>query len=229
MTKTKATLILATMVVTCSGTAVQSAKAAPPATKPDAEVALAKLKEGNVRYVSGQSTVLRIDPARRELTATSGQHPVATILGCADARVPPEIVFDQKFANLFVIRVAGNVTGISEVASAEYGVHYLGTPLVVVLGHSACGAVKAAVDKTPLEGKLPKLVQMISPAVENAHAANPKLTGDAFTEAAVEENVRYQMSTLLKQSDLIRKANSAGKIKVVGAIRDIMTGKIRWL
>ncbi len=223
--------IVLSVAVLCVVKTNFSATAAPaaPAAKPTAEAALAKLKEGNIRYVGGKSTVLRIDPIRRELTATSGQHPIATILGCADARVPPEIVFDQKFANLFVIRVAGNVTGVSEVASAEYGVHYLGTPLVVVLGHSACGAVKAAVDKTPLEGKLPKLIEMITPAVDNAHAANPKLKGDAFTEAAVEENVRYQMSTLLKQSDLIRKANSAGKIKVVGAVRDIMTGKIHWL
>lgn len=197
--------------------------------KPSAEDALTKLKDGNKRYMAGASSVLRIDPVRREQTATKGQKPVATILGCSDSRVPPEIVFDQKFGNLFIIRVAGNVTGTSEIASAEFGVQYLGTPLVVVLGHSACGAVQAAVEKTPLDGKLPKLVELISPAVDQVKKANSKLTGKELMEAAVEQNVRYQMSELTSKSDVLKKALADKKVMIVGAIRDINSGNVRWL
>ena len=198
-------------------------------TAPTPEGALKKLKDGNMRYLSGLSSVPRIDVERREQTATKGQRPIATILGCSDARVPPEIVFDQKFGNLFVIRVAGNVTGISEVASAEYGVHYLKTPLVVVLGHSACGAVQAAVEKTPLDGKLPKLVELISPAVDAAKKAHPGLAGAELMEAAVEENVRHQISELTTKSDLLKNAIASKKLTVIGAVRDIKSGKVRWL
>lgn len=155
------------------------------ADTPTAKDALEKLKAGNMRYLSGVSSVPRVDPQRREETATRGQKPIATILGCSDARVPPELVFDQKFGNLFIIRVAGNVTGTSEIASVEYGVQYLGTPLVVVLGHSACGAVQAAVEKTPLDGKLPRLVELIAPAVDAAKKAKPGLKGQELMEAAV--------------------------------------------
>ncbi len=216
--------ILALMVSLSVSSQVISAE-----TPPSPEAALKKLKEGNVRYLSGLSNVPRIDVERREQTATKGQRPIATVLGCSDARVPPEIVFDQKFGNLFVIRVAGNVTGISEVASAEYGVHYLKTPLVVVLGHSACGAVQAAVEKTPLDGKLPKLVELITPAVDAAKKAHPGAEGAALMEAAVEENVRHQMNELTTKSDLIKSAIASKKITVIGAIRDIKNGKIRWL
>lgn len=187
------------------------------------------LVAGNTRYMTGQSSIPRIDPARREQTATEGQFPVATILGCSDARVPPEIIFDQKFGKLFVIRVAGNVTGESEIASAEYGVHYLKTPLVVVLGHSACGAVKATADNAELKGKLPKLVSLIQPAVDEVKKNRKESDTSNFVEDCVEQNVRHQMKKLIEGSDLIRDAQKNDRVKVVGAIRDIKTGKVRWL
>lgn len=193
------------------------------------QLSLKKLKEGNKRYMSGKPTAPRVDAERRELTATEGQKPIATILGCSDARVPPEIVFDQKFGDLFIIRVAGNVTGISEIASVEYGTQYLGTPVVVVLGHSSCGAVQAAVEKTPLDGKLPKLVELISPAVDKAKKANPKTTGAKLLDAAVEANVRHQIRELTTKSETIKKLVDSKKIQIVGAVRDIMTGSVRWL
>ncbi|HNB22556.1 MAG TPA: carbonic anhydrase [Candidatus Melainabacteria bacterium] len=199
------------------------------AESPTAQDALEKLKAGNMRYLSGVSSVPRIDPERREQTATKGQKPIATILGCSDSRVPPELVFDQKFGNLFIIRVAGNVTGTSEIASVEYGVQYLGTPLVVVLGHSACGAVQAAVEKTPLDGKLPKLVELIAPAVDAAKKANPNLRGEKLMEAAVEANVRHQIKELTGKSDLLKKAIETKKLTIVGGIRNINTGSVRWL
>ncbi len=186
----------------------------------DSKSSLDSLVAGNARYMTGKSSIPRIDPERREITATKGQKPIATILGCSDARVPPEIIFDQNFGKLFVIRVAGNVTGISEIASAEYGVHYLGTPLVVVLGHSSCGAVQAAVDNTELKGKLPKLISMIQPAITEAKKNKTDY---------VEENVRYQMKQLLSGSDVIQEAVKSKKIKVVGAVRDIKSGQVHWL
>ncbi|MBX9668656.1 MAG: carbonic anhydrase [Candidatus Obscuribacterales bacterium] len=193
------------------------------------QVSVAKLKDGNKRYVDGHPTAPRVDTERREITAKEGQKPIATILGCSDSRVPPEIVFDQKFGNLFVIRVAGNVTGTSEIASVEYGVQALGTPLVVVLGHSACGAVQAAVEKTPLDGKLPKLVELIAPAVDKAKTANPDVIGSKLMDAAVEENVRHQISELTAKSETLKNAVDSKKIQIVGAVRDLMSGEIRWL
>lgn len=196
-------------------TSIQQANAADTSKE-----SLDSLTQGNARYMTGKSTIPRIDPERREITATKGQFPIATILGCSDARVPPEIIFDQKFGKLFIIRVAGNITGESEIASAEYGVHYLKTPLLVVLGHSSCGAVQAAVDNAELKGKLPKLISMIQPAVDEAK----KNKSDY-----VEENVRYQMKQLLAGSDVIKEAVKAKTVKVVGAVRDIKTGKVTWL
>jgi len=195
----------------------------------DSENALNALVAGNNRYMTGQSSIPRIDPQRREQTATEGQFPIATILGCSDARVPPEIIFDQKFGKLFVIRVAGNVTGTSEIASAEYGVHYLKTPLVVVLGHSACGAVKATAESAELKGKLPKLISLIQPAVDEAKKNRKESDKTDFVEDCVEQNVRFQIKKLVEGSDLIGEAESNKTIKVVGAIRDIRTGKVRWL
>lgn len=217
-------LLAASLVLLSTMSAGQCADSANPT-----DASLAKLKEGNTRYLSGHSSIPRIDNERRETTATKGQKPIATILGCSDSRVPPEIVFDQKFGNLFVIRVAGNVTGTSEIASTEYGVHYLGTPLVVVLGHTACGAVQAAVDKSQLDGKLPKLVELISPAVDKARKDHPKASGSELMEAAVEENVRHQMAELTANSDVLKKAVDTKKVRIVGAVRDILTGRVRWL
>ncbi len=213
---------LTLIAATCS---LQAALADPTETKKS----LDSLTAGNIRYLSGKSTIPRVDPERREITATEGQFPIATVLGCSDARVPPEIIFDQKFGKLFVIRVAGNVTGVSEIASAEYGVHYLKTPLVVVLGHSSCGAVQAAVANTPLKGKLPKLVGLIQPAVDEARKKRSKSDKSDFEDDCIKQNVRYQMKKLLEGSDLISGDVKANKVKVVGAIRDIKTGKVQWL
>ncbi|MBK9205444.1 MAG: hypothetical protein IPL73_24075 [Candidatus Obscuribacter sp.] len=110
---------------------------------PDA--ALKSLKAGNARYIDGKSIHPRIDAERRRATALEGQTPIAAVLGCADSRVPPEIVFDQGFADLFVVRVAGNVCAMPELASIEYSVAALKVPLIVVFGHTKCGAVEAAI------------------------------------------------------------------------------------
>lgn len=205
----------------------------PESSKPDpertADAVLKRLQAGNQRYMSGRSIHSRFDAQRRMETAEQGQKPYATVLGCSDARVPPEVVFDQGFADIFVIRVAGNVCGESELASAEYGTKYLGTQLLVVLGHSKCGAVDATVKGAELEGSLPKLVAMIEPAVEKTKREHPSLKDEALLNESIENNVRQTIDQVVKGSSVLRELVSSNKLKVVGAVRDITTGKIHWI
>lgn len=191
--------------------------------------ALQKLKEGNGRYMKGETLYARVDPARRVSTAIEGQKPIASVLSCSDARVPPEIIFDQRFANLFVVRVAGNVCGISELASLEYGVKHLNTPLVVVLGHSQCGAVQAAMSGAQLDGNLPRLMEMMGPMVTRVKAENPKLKDSELSDTAVRNNVWHSIEELLRNSPTVATAVKNKSIKLVGAVRDIKAGTVTWL
>ncbi|MCA9805364.1 MAG: carbonic anhydrase [Cyanobacteria bacterium HKST-UBA02] len=217
-------LILSLIFVVGLALAPESMAADPPTP----EQALAELKAGNARYLAGVSKHPRIDPASRLKTAKFGQKPIASVLSCADARVPVELIFDKGFGELFVVRVAGNVCKTAELASLEYGSLYLGTPLIVVLGHSDCGAVKAAISEAELKGSLPLLMDVIRPAVARARKKSPDAKKDDFTDKAIEENVRLSIESILK-SPGIKKAVDAKKVLVVGAIRDLKSGKIRWL
>lgn len=191
--------------------------------------ALQKLKEGHARYLQGIQKFPKADPVRRLQTAVEGQKPIATILGCSDARVPTEAVFDRAYGDLFIVRVAGNVCQMAELASIEYGVNYLNTPLVLVLGHSKCGAVKAAVAGSELSGSLPRLMEEIRPAVESAQKKQSGLAGDALVDSAIKENVWKSIEELLKGSPQIRKRVQDKKVLIVGAIRDIKHGTVSWL
>lgn len=188
-----------------------------------------RLKEGNTRYLSGKSIHPRFDAAKRQQTAREGQKPIATILGCSDARVPPEMVFDQGFGDLFVVRVAGNVCAVAELASIEYGVKYLHTPLIVVMGHSKCGAVDGALSGAELKGSLPKLMSLISPVTDKTKASNPKLKGNALLDAAVEDNVRNSIAEILKNSPGLAQLVKEKKLMIVGGVRNIEDGTIRWI
>lgn len=200
-----------------------------PDSAPTPDEALKQLQAGNLRYLSGIQKFPKIDPVRRSRTAEEGQKPIATVLGCADARVPVETSFDKAFGEIFVVRVAGNVCQMAELASIEYGVNYLKTPLVVVLGHSQCGAVAAAVSEASLSGSLPKLMDEIRPAVTRAKEVAPKLTGEALTNEAIKQNVWKSIEDVFTGSPIIAKACKEHKVKIVGAIRNIKTGKITWL
>lgn len=216
---------LISLLFTFSALACQAAVAG----ESSAEQVLEALKLGNQRYMTGKSIHVRIDPIARERTARHGQKPIATVLGCSDARVPPEVIFDQGFGELFIIRVAGNVCSTAELASVEYGVKYLKTPLVVVLGHSKCGAVDAAVSGAELKGSLPKLIEMITPAVTEAKSKQPAASGDALLNAAIEANVRKSIADLLNNSPGLKDACDNKTMMVVGAVRDIEHGGITWL
>ncbi|MBP6351634.1 MAG: carbonic anhydrase [Candidatus Obscuribacter sp.] len=206
---------LALLASTCSALADVSSDAA-----------LKALKAGNARYIVGKSDHPRIDAERRRATALEGQTPIAAILGCADSRVPPEIVFDQGFADLFVVRVAGNVCAMPELASIEYSVAALKVPLIVVFGHTKCGAVDAAIKNKPLPGSLPDLVKMIRPAVEEAE--KEKGAGDDLLTRATERNV-VKIIEDLKKSPVIKAAIDAKQLKIVGAMRHIKDGHVSWL
>jgi carbonic anhydrase len=193
------------------------------------DVAMQRLTEGNGRFVQGTSTHPDATAARREETAKLGQHPFVTILSCSDSRVPLELVFDQGIGDIFVVRVAGNVCGPSEMGSVEYGVDHVGTPLLVVLGHSQCGAVTAATMSADVHGAIKPLVARITPAVKEAQAAHPDTHGKDLLPAATEANVWNSIKELLTQSHATRELVKHGKLKVVGAIYDVKSGKVRWL
>ena len=193
----------------------------------DPAAALARLLEGNARYAGNT-------PANRDFSAgraarSAAQHPVACIVGCADARVPPDLVFDQGPGDLFVVRVAGNFVNTDSLASLEYGVSVLRTPLILVLGHSDCGAVKATIDvmKTDvaLPGHLPALIEAIRPAVDLAEKARAR---DPLAEA-IAQNVRHTVSRVALAGPIIAEAVNRGQVKVVGSYYDIATGRVALL
>lgn len=187
-----------------------------------------ELKNGNQRFVTGKATHPRAD--RERIAETSkGQHPSVTVLTCADSRVPVEMIFDQGIGDVFVIRVAGNVCGPSELGSLDYAIEHLHTPLVVILGHEKCGAVTAVAQEGDLPGTLAPLSKRIKPAVEETRKTNPNLKDDALVRAAVRTNVNQAIADLLTRSDAAGKDVLAGKLMVVGAVYDIGTGEVEWL
>lgn len=197
-----------------------------------AEKSLVRLREGNQRYLDGNvSSSGSITEAGQE-QLVQGQNPHTIILGCADSRVPVELIFDQQAGDLFVVRVAGNVAATSQIASIEYAVANLGTPLVVVLGHTQCGAVAAAVnhlidDETPPTPALQALVSLIQPGIESLQDA---YNGDkeALNLQAMRHNVSHSVTSLIEGSELLRESVSSGQIQIVGAEYSIATGGVEF-
>ena len=190
-----------------------------PAASVSADAALAKLKEGNLRFASSEVSQSKPTAARRAETAQE-QHPFAIILGCADSRTAPELIFDQNLGDLFVIRTAGNLVDDHALGSIEYAVAHLGARLVVVLGHQRCGAVKAALESDHAPGHIESLVHDIQPAVK---AAKGK-PGDALS-ATVTENARQVAAQIKAKAAL---GDLAKEVRIVSAVYDLDTGKIDW-
>jgi carbonic anhydrase len=186
--------------------------------------ALQRLMEGNARYAANRPTVR--DYSATRVARSKAQYPIAAILGCADSRVSPEVVFDQALGELFVVRVAGNTVNMDGIASLEYAVQFLGVPLIMVLGHSGCGAVAAAVkvvkENAKLPGHLPELIESIKPAV-TAAALHPN---ENLTAAATLENVRQNVTRLSTSDLVINKFVTDGKVKVVGGVYEIDSGRV---
>ncbi len=194
-----------------------------------ADEALSRLKAGADRYLEGKLQHPNQSRERRALTYGQGQHPFAAVLGCSDSRVPVELIFDQGIGDIFVVRVAGNVAQADEIGSIEYAVDHLATPVVVVLGHSHCGAVTAVVENAKVTPNIASLVAPIRPAVAKAKAENPEASKEVLLNAAIRDNVLQAMSDLFQKSPLIKAQVKAKKTRVVGALYEIDTGRVQWL
>jgi len=185
--------------------------------------ALERLREGNARFVS--HAMKRRDWSAKVAATTSGQFPYAAILACMDSRAPVEVVFDQGLGDVFAVRVAGNVVNDDELGSLEYAVK-VGTKLIVVLGHTSCGAVKGAIDDVQL-GHLTGLLAKIRPAVAAANCSSSK--DEACVTAVAERNVRQSMQEIRDRSPYLKKYLDAGTVGLIGAMYDVATGKVTFL
>ncbi|MBY0273855.1 carbonic anhydrase, partial [Candidatus Binatia bacterium] len=199
------------------------AKSTPP-THPAAatpDEAIAALKAGNERFVNQKPQVRDTDEIEKIWTSiTGGQAPFATVLGCADSRLAPELIFDQFFGDVFVVREAGNIADSpTNLGSLEYGQAVLGSKLVLVLGHTSCGAVKAAFGKGDPGGNIQAIVDAIRPGIAGAKTV----------EDATVANVRAVQARIRDKSAILRDAEKAGKIKIVGGVYTIATGTVSWL
>jgi carbonic anhydrase len=218
-------LLLGASAMLMSGIARAKENKKPPkpqnVVSPDA--ALERLEEGNERYVEGVTR--RYDFKYERKALASGQNPYAAILSCADSRIAPEFAFDSGRGDLFVCRVAGNFANDDSVASLEYAVSVLSTPLILVLGHDACGAVDATIkslkDNTTLPGHLPSLVEGLAPAVKAVSGYG----GDVLANS-IKQNVIDTVAKLKSVTPILSAAASQGKIKVVGGIYRLRSGKV---
>ena len=190
--------------------------------------ALARLKEGNLRFVSGRVRHAHQAAAWREHLKES-QEPFATILACSDSRVPPELVFDQGFGDLFVIRAAGNVVALDVIGSLQYAIRHLHTSLIVVMGHESCGAVTAAVEVLRGRGDEPRYIAALVNAIEPGFKGLPaELKGADRVRMAVEANVRWSMRQLAELPEG-KLALEQKRITLVGAVYELDTGTVRFL
>lgn len=186
--------------------------------------ALEMLKEGNQRFINGTPAKPRQDYSRL-IEVAAGQKPFATIVGCSDSRVPNEIIFDQGLGDLFIVRTAGQVSTYASWGSIEFAEEVLGTRLIVVLGHTQCGAVQAAVNLPEVPGHIVTLINAIKPAVEKAKEKHPH----DLVNASIQENVRMQVDQLKKLEPVLARRVREGSLMIVGAVYDLNTGRVEFL
>ena len=194
-----------------------------------AREALERLREGNRRFVSDVRNDVRVTSQTRRNELAAGQEPFAIILGCSDSRVPAEIVFDQGLGDLFVIRVAGNIVASSQVGSVEFAAARFGTRLVVVLGHSQCGAVLATLEELQLatgnqSWNLRSIVDRVRPSVEALLATELRHNPDALVRQAVRANIRVSANHLRHGSEVLEELIQRNGLLVVGAEYSLETG-----
>ncbi|MEK2690450.1 carbonic anhydrase family protein [Bdellovibrio sp. GT3] len=192
------------------------------------EQELQALKEGNQRFVAG---TLRNHDYRYQIDKTKdGQKPYAVVLSCLDSRIPVEVVFDQGIGELFVARVAGNIENNDILGSMEFGTAAMGAKLVVVMGHTKCGAVKGACNNVKL-GHLTALLDKIQPAVRQVKKSTSGFNPESYdhVDLVSEENVKQTVARIRKSSEIIRKLEEEGKVRIVGAMYDISTGNVKFM
>jgi len=194
------------------------------------EKALELLKEGNQRFLRGTPRERKLN--QQVIETAYGQYPFASIIGCIDSRVPTSLIFDQGIGSLFSARVAGNIVNDDILGSLEFACKLAGAKLVVVLGHTSCGAVKGACDQAEL-GNLTALLSKINPAVlavtepENPEERTSK--NAAFVDAVALENVRLTVQNVRTYSNVLRSMEKEGAIKIIGAMYDVTTGEVKFL
>lgn len=209
-----------------AGHAAAASGKADPAAKLLRDASLMLLREGNSRFVTGKPQHPHQD-AERRVDVARGQEPFATVLACSDSRDPVELIFDRGVGDLFVVRVAGNIAGLSELATVEYGVGHLNTPMLVVMGHTKCGAVTAVATGAELHGHLHALAEKIQPAVEKTKQAKPE--PDELVPRCIQANVWQTIEDIIKQSSVVREKLAEGKLSIVGAVYDLEQGRVSWL
>jgi len=190
-------------------------------TTPTAAVEI--LKEGNARFVAGKP--VPHDHNARVIATASGQFPIAAVVSCMDSRASAELVFDQGVGDIFSLRVAGPVVDSNFLGSLEFAVKVIGVKLIVVMGHTECGAVKGAIDDVKL-GNLTALLADIRPAVVAAGPPAGTSKDKAFVDRVAEQNVRLGMKAIREHSPLLKAALDAGQVGLVGAMYDVATGKV---
>jgi len=195
-----------------------AAQPTPKALSPDA--ALKRLLDGNKRFVQQKRENPNQSLTRLHQVAQA-QHPFTAMLSCSDSRVPSEIIFDQGFGDLFVVRVAGNVVTTEGIGSLEFATAVLGAPLIVVLGHKRCGAVTAAVKGEPLPGRIGTFVEDIKPSIAKVKGSS----GDLVDQTVI-ANVQYQVAILQQTSTILTQLMQSGKLKIVGGRYDLDTGEV---
>lgn len=207
--------------------AAQTTKEEQAALTPDA--VLADLIRGNERFLSGNLNALEIE--KRIANSAKGQYPKAAVLSCVDSRVPVELIFDQGIGDIFVARVAGNIIDEELVGSMEFAARLAGARLMFVLGHSSCGAIKAACDGAQL-GHLTTVLARIQPAVDAVKGFKPEERNSAnkeFVEKVCEEHVRQTIATIREGSPVLAEMEASGQIRIVGGIYSLDTGKVTLL
>lgn len=188
---------------------------------------LARLRSGNERFVAGTPTEHNL--LEQAVATADGQFPLAAVLGCIDSRVPVEAVFDAGIGDMFVARSAGNVVDADVLGGFEFATELAGAKLIVVLGHSACGAVKGACDGAEL-GNLTQLLSKIAPAVEaeSGNAPSPGSGDSAFVQRVIATNVANVVAEIRGRSEVLAAREAAGDLKIVGAVYDLASGVISW-
>jgi carbonic anhydrase len=221
--------LLATGVLATGALVSGGASAADPVAKTtlSADQALQMMKEGNDRFVT-EAPFRAVQGRERRVELARGQAPFCVLVGCSDSRVPPELLFGRGLGELFIIRNAGNTIDTAAMGSVEYGVGVLGCPLVVVLGHEACGAVAAAIDvverNATFPGVIGEMIQPIIPAVLSVRGGGQ----DGLLDRAVVANARRVAGRLKTQSPILQQAIAAGRLKVVAARYDLDDGDVSW-
>jgi carbonic anhydrase len=195
--------------------------------------AIKRLKEGNERFVSGVRSMEMILNQQQRSHLVKGQEPFAIILGCSDSRVPAELVFDQGLGDLFVIRIAGNIVAPSQIGSVEFAIAKFQTPLVVVLGHSNCGAVCATIDALKGESEAPSsnelsIVNRIRPVVEPLLETELRHNTEKLIDAAIRSNIRYSVNQLRHGSERIETYTQQGRVRIIGAEYCLDKGKVQF-